>query len=107
MKTIGPNVPSFYTDKRIDDDRDYGFNLFKMNNEVCQKWLDTHPKASVVFVAFGSYAALSVEQMEELAWGLAQSNSFFLWVVSFTLTFRGFIYKIFKFFLVHNMWVKI
>ncbi|XP_022963519.1 UDP-glycosyltransferase 74G1-like [Cucurbita moschata] len=81
MKTIGPNIPSFYTDKRIDNDRDYGFNLFKMNNEVCQKWLDARPKASVVFVAFGSYAALSVEQMEELTWGLAQSNSFFLWVV--------------------------
>ncbi|TXG72998.1 hypothetical protein EZV62_001577 [Acer yangbiense] len=36
---------------------------------------------SVVYVSFGSLAALGEEQMEELAWGLKRSNSYFLWVV--------------------------
>lgn len=87
MKTVGPNIPSMYSDGRIDNDREYGFNFFKPNHEVCRKWLDDRRKASEVFVAFGSFAALSVEPMEELA----QSNSFFLWVVTFTLTLCKFI----------------
>lgn len=81
IKTVGPNIPSMYADGRIDDDGEYGFNFFKPKDEVCRKWLDVHREASVVFVAFGSFSSLSVEQMEELAWGLAQSNFFFLWVV--------------------------
>lgn len=93
IKTVGPNIPSMYADGRIDDDGEYGFNFFKPKDEVCRKWLDVHREASVVFVAFGSFSSLSVEQMEELAWGLAQSNFFFLWVVSFTLTLFKFIHS--------------
>ncbi|XP_022157619.1 UDP-glycosyltransferase 74F2-like [Momordica charantia] len=81
MKMIGPNIPSMYTDRRIDGDGEYGFSLFNPKGEVCRKWLDGRRKASVVFVSFGSFAALSVEEMEELAWGLKQTNYYFLWVV--------------------------
>ncbi|KAK9288239.1 hypothetical protein L1049_016688 [Liquidambar formosana] len=81
IKTIGPTVPSMYLDKRVDDDKDYGFNLFKPNVDACMEWLGTKEIGSVVYVSFGSMASLGDEQMEELAWGLKMSNSHFLWVV--------------------------
>ncbi|GLT64021.1 hypothetical protein SLA2020_365380 [Shorea laevis] len=45
------------------------------------KWLNDCPKGSVVYVSFGSFADLEVEQMEEIAWGLRMSSKCFLWVV--------------------------
>ncbi|XP_023924982.2 mogroside IE synthase [Quercus suber] len=81
LRTIGPTIPSMYLDKRIEDDKDYGFCIFEPNSDACMKWLNDHAKGSVVYVSFGSLAALNAEQMEELAWGLRMSNSYFLWVV--------------------------
>ncbi|KAF8369500.1 hypothetical protein HHK36_032481 [Tetracentron sinense] len=81
VKTIGPTVPSMYLDKRVEGDNDYGLNLFKPNADACMKWLNTKESGSVVYVSFGSLVALGEEQMEELAWGLKGSNSYFLWVV--------------------------
>ncbi|GMY33706.1 UDP-glycosyltransferase 74E1-like [Fagus crenata] len=81
LRTVGPTIPSMFLDKRVEDDKDYGFSIFKPNSDACMKWLNDHPKGSVVYVSFGSLASLNVEQMEELAWGLRKSNSFFLWVV--------------------------
>ncbi|KAF6999775.1 hypothetical protein CFC21_015751 [Triticum aestivum] len=47
----------------------------------CLEWLDRQPTGSVVYVAFGSGGALSVEQTAELAAGLEASGQRFLWVV--------------------------
>ncbi|KAM3383825.1 hypothetical protein ACQJBY_008466 [Aegilops geniculata] len=47
----------------------------------CLEWLDRQPVGSVVYVAFGSGGALSVEQTAELAAGLEASGQRFLWVV--------------------------
>ncbi|XP_010517963.1 PREDICTED: UDP-glycosyltransferase 74F1-like [Camelina sativa] len=65
--TIGPTVPSMYLDKQIKSDNDY------------DEWLDSRPQGSVVYIAFGSMAKLSSEQMAEIA--LAVSNISYLWVV--------------------------
>ncbi|KAF6157947.1 hypothetical protein GIB67_015263 [Kingdonia uniflora] len=81
VKTIGPTIPSMYLDKRLEDDIYYGFNLFKPDKDFCLNWLNTKEIRSVVYVSFGSVAVLNAEQMEELAWGLKQSNNSFLWVV--------------------------
>jgi pathogen-inducible salicylic acid glucosyltransferase len=81
VKTIGPTIPSIYLDKRLEDDKEYGLNLFKPNVDACMKWLDTKEIGSVVFASFGSLAALGEEQMEELSLGLKNSNCYFLWVV--------------------------
>ncbi|XVE80836.1 hypothetical protein DITRI_Ditri15bG0012400 [Diplodiscus trichospermus] len=81
LLTIGPTVPSFYMDKRIPDDNNYGFNLFKLDTCTSINWLSSKPRGSVIYVSFGSMACLNMKQMEEVAWGLKQSNYFFLWVV--------------------------
>jgi len=81
LKTIGPSVPSSYLDKRIKDDKEYGVSISDPNTESSIKWLNEKPKRSVVYVSFGSNARLSEEQLEELALGLKDSESYFLWVV--------------------------
>ncbi|KAK3206092.1 hypothetical protein Dsin_020138 [Dipteronia sinensis] len=82
LLTIGPTVPSFYLDNRVQNDKDNDLNLYKLlDPSICTNWLNTKPERSVVYVSFGSMACLSNEQMEELAWGLKQSNFYFLWVV--------------------------
>jgi len=81
IKLIGPTIPSMFLDKRLVDDKDYGLSLFKPNSETCMKWLDSKEPGSVVYVSFGSLAALTEDQMAELAWGLKRSNTHFLWVV--------------------------
>uniref|UniRef100_A0ACD5VL79 Uncharacterized protein n=1 Tax=Avena sativa TaxID=4498 RepID=A0ACD5VL79_AVESA len=47
----------------------------------CLAWLDTQPKASVLFLCFGSMGRFSAEQIKELAAGLETSGQHFLWVV--------------------------
>nr|UHH90514.1 UDP-glycosyltransferase [Nicotiana benthamiana] len=81
IKTIGPTIPSMYLDKRLKDDKEYGSSPIKPNGETCMKWLDLKEIGSVVYVSFGSLASLGEKQMEELAFGLIMSNSYFLWVV--------------------------
>ncbi|EEF32573.1 UDP-glucosyltransferase, putative [Ricinus communis] len=78
---IGPTIPSMFLDKRLKDDKDYGVSLFKPNSDTCMKWLDSKEPSSVVYVSFGSLAALGEDQMAQLAWGLKRSNNNFLWVV--------------------------
>ncbi|KAM4113647.1 hypothetical protein ACJW30_04G011300 [Castanea mollissima] len=81
IKTIGPTIPSIYLDKQLEDDKEYGLNLFKPNMDTCMKWLNTKEVGSVVYTSFGSLAALGEKQMEEITWGLKNSNCNFLWVV--------------------------
>ncbi|BFG31909.1 hypothetical protein CerSpe_181830 [Prunus speciosa] len=47
----------------------------------CLSWLDSQPRGSVLFVAFGSGGTHSLEQTKELALGLEMSGQRFLWVV--------------------------
>lgn len=81
IMTIGPTIPSMFLDKRFEDDQDYSFNLYSPNVDACMKWLDCQEIGSVVYVSFGSYASPSKDQMEEIAWGLKNSNYNILWVV--------------------------
>ncbi|KAL8462908.1 hypothetical protein ACS0TY_032976 [Phlomoides rotata] len=47
----------------------------------CISWLDTRATNSVLYVSFGSIAAMDEESLVEVAWGLANSEQPFLWVV--------------------------
>ncbi|KAG1331949.1 7-deoxyloganetin glucosyltransferase [Cocos nucifera] len=55
-------------------------NLWK-EDASCMEWLDRREPKSVVYVNFGSIINLSMECLLEFAWGLANSNHFFLWVI--------------------------
>ncbi|KAI3926030.1 hypothetical protein MKW98_028166 [Papaver atlanticum] len=46
---IGPTIPSKYLDKRIEDDEDYGFNLFEPKTSSCMIWLNSKKNNSVVY----------------------------------------------------------
>ncbi|KAL7247088.1 hypothetical protein ACSBR2_002074 [Camellia fascicularis] len=81
LRTIGPTIPSMYLDKRLQDDKEYGFSIFKPKIDACMKWLDQQSNGSVVYVSFGSLAQLGVDQMEEIAWGLKNNNYYLLWAV--------------------------
>lgn len=82
LLTIGPTIPSTYLDKRIEDDTLYGLDLFKVDaTSTTAEWLRNKPRGTVVYVSFGSMGDLSIQQMEELAWGFKNSGFYFLWVV--------------------------
>ncbi|KAI3927257.1 hypothetical protein MKX01_036619 [Papaver californicum] len=83
MITIGPTVPSFYLDKRLEDNA-YGLHLFTPDSDTCTKWLDTKEAASAVDISFGSLADVGEKQIEEIAWGIRNSNCHFIWVVRAT-----------------------
>eukprot|EP00252_Welwitschia_mirabilis_P011346 TRINITY_DN2550_c0_g2_i1.p1 TRINITY_DN2550_c0_g2~~TRINITY_DN2550_c0_g2_i1.p1 ORF type:complete len:502 (-),score=-11.29 TRINITY_DN2550_c0_g2_i1:127-1632(-) len=77
-----PNLPAVYSVGPLISDRS---KTVKDEKEIggvdCLEWLDRQEPESVVFVSFGSHAALSVPQMAELAAGLEASGHKFLWVV--------------------------
>ena len=51
-------------------------------DRACLSWLDKQPQKSVIYVSsLGSIAALSEEELAEIAWGLANSKQPFLWVI--------------------------
>ncbi|WCJ29740.1 UDP-Glycosyltransferase superfamily protein [Euphorbia peplus] len=54
-------------------------NLWNEEAE-CIKWLDSKEPNSVVYINFGSTTVITVEQLVELAWGLANSKHNFLWI---------------------------
>ncbi|KAL5992474.1 hypothetical protein ACLOJK_013393 [Asimina triloba] len=60
--------------------KSYESSLWKEDSE-CLKWLDTKQAGSVVYVNFGSITVVTAEQLREFAWGLANSNFPFLWVI--------------------------
>ncbi|KAJ6377660.1 hypothetical protein OIU78_027983 [Salix suchowensis] len=47
IKPIGPMIPSFYLDKQLEDDKEYGLSLFKPNPDGCIEWLDSKETGSV------------------------------------------------------------
>ncbi|CAN1789096.1 UDP-glycosyltransferase 74D1 [Linum perenne] len=81
FRTIGPTIPSMYLNNQISYDNDYGISIFNPDTQICMNWLHSKPYMSVVYVSFGSLARLSPQQMEELCFGLNNSNHYFLWVV--------------------------
>ncbi|XP_065872337.1 UDP-glycosyltransferase 76F1-like [Euphorbia lathyris] len=50
-------------------------------DETYISWLNQQAPKSVLYVSFGSIAAINGNQFTEIAWGLANSNQPFLWVV--------------------------
>ncbi|GMP80291.1 hypothetical protein CsSME_00035444 [Camellia sinensis var. sinensis] len=57
-----------------------GSNLWKEMLE-CLEWLNSKEPHSVVYVNYGSLTKMTPNQLVEFAWGLANSNQTFLWIV--------------------------
>jgi len=57
-----------------------GSNLWKEDSQ-CLQWLDSKEPGSVVYVSFGSITTMTNENLIEFAWGLANSNHSFLWII--------------------------
>ncbi|KAL2468115.1 UDP-glycosyltransferase 85A2 [Forsythia ovata] len=57
-----------------------GSNLWK-EDQHCLEWLDSKEPNSVVYVNFGSVTVMTPKQLIEFAWGLANSNQTFLWII--------------------------
>ncbi|MCL7031312.1 hypothetical protein MKW94_018449 [Papaver nudicaule] len=55
-------------------------NLWKEDTK-CLKWLDSKEPKSVVYVNFGSITVMTIQQLVEFAWGLANSKHNFLWII--------------------------
>jgi len=51
------------------------------DQDMCIKFLDSKPQASVLYVSFGSQSSIPASQMMELARGLESSGRPFIWVV--------------------------
>ncbi|XP_057753600.1 UDP-glycosyltransferase 74G1-like [Arachis stenosperma] len=79
-RTIGPNIPSKFLDKRVKEDEEYDVAQFK-SEDYCIEWLADKPKGSVIYVSFGSMVPFDEEQLREIAYGLRNSDRYFLWVV--------------------------
>ncbi|XP_011628727.1 UDP-glycosyltransferase 74E1 [Amborella trichopoda] len=78
-KLIGPALPSVYIGSRNPRASKTSDEQGKPTD--CLHWLDDRSAGSVVYVSFGSLAALSPEQMEEVAGALRWCKWPFLWVV--------------------------
>ncbi|KAG7029069.1 UDP-glycosyltransferase 92A1, partial [Cucurbita argyrosperma subsp. argyrosperma] len=62
--------------RRWGKEKDSGVGL-----ETCMNWLNSHRKNSVLYISFGSQNTITESQMMELAYGLEESGSAFIWVV--------------------------
>ncbi|KAD4584578.1 hypothetical protein E3N88_22179 [Mikania micrantha] len=54
---------------------------FLKEDTDCISWLDKQAPRSVIYVSLGSLATMDEKELAEIAWGLADSNQAFLWVV--------------------------
>ncbi|KAI3690944.1 hypothetical protein L2E82_49157 [Cichorium intybus] len=57
-----------------------GYSLWKEEPE-CLQWLDSKEPNSVIYVNFGSSTIMSLQDLTEFGWGLANSNHYFLWII--------------------------
>ncbi|CAN1173877.1 UDP-glycosyltransferase 76B1 [Linum perenne] len=56
-------------------------NSLLAQDQSCISWLDHQAPGSVLYVSFGSVVMISQIEFQEIAWGIANSNQLFLWVV--------------------------
>ncbi|XP_059279744.1 7-deoxyloganetin glucosyltransferase-like [Lycium ferocissimum] len=86
LQTLLPSVyaigPLHLLVKHVDDKNleDLGSNLWK-EEPKCLEWLDSKKPNSVVYVNFGSITVMTKNQLIEFAWGLANSQLEFLWII--------------------------
>ncbi|XP_051134137.1 UDP-glycosyltransferase 74E2-like [Andrographis paniculata] len=83
VKMVGPSVPSAFLHDNLNSDTDYGSSHDRLpeGDAATADWLNAKSPKSVVYISFGSMAQISAVQLEQIADGLIESGSTFLWVV--------------------------
>ncbi|KAL4614837.1 hypothetical protein ACB092_07G081600 [Castanea dentata] len=77
--TIGPLM--LLADQIKDDNlKSIGSNLWK-EESGCVEWLNSKEPNSVVYVNYGSITIMTPHQLIEFAWGLANSEKPFVWII--------------------------
>uniref|UniRef100_A0A6N2MY14 linamarin synthase n=1 Tax=Salix viminalis TaxID=40686 RepID=A0A6N2MY14_SALVM len=89
LDALSPMLPPIYTVGPIQllvdqipngNLKNIGSNLWEEHPE-CFEWLDSKEPNSVVYINFGRITVITPQQMIEFAWGLANSNKPFLWII--------------------------
>nr|XP_043618441.1 UDP-glycosyltransferase 85C2-like [Erigeron canadensis] len=57
-----------------------GYSLWKEESE-CLQWLESKEPNSVIYVNYGSFTKMSLQDLTEFGWGLANSSYYFLWII--------------------------
>lgn len=78
--TIGPLIPSAFSDMIDPSDTSYGCDLFEGSKDYLV-WLENKAEKSVIYVSFGSMAVIKKKQFEEILHGLELMGRPYLWVV--------------------------
>ncbi|KAJ4952284.1 hypothetical protein NE237_029116 [Protea cynaroides] len=77
--TIGP-LQLLLNQYHDDGLKSIGSNLWREEPE-CLEWLNSKEPGSVVYVNFGSFTVMAPQQLTEFAWGLANGEHTFLWII--------------------------
>ncbi|OMO51802.1 UDP-glucuronosyl/UDP-glucosyltransferase [Corchorus capsularis] len=81
MIAVGPLIPSSFLGRGTDPlDGSLKADLFQGSKDYVQ-WLGSKPNSSVIYISFGSIAALAKQQVEEIARALLAGGRPFLWVL--------------------------
>ncbi|KAF5941983.1 hypothetical protein HYC85_019625 [Camellia sinensis] len=75
-----PNVPSAFLDGKDPSDNAFGGDPLQKSRDYVE-WLDLKPQSSVVYISFGGFFNLPLQEMEKIARGLLESNWPFLALV--------------------------
>ncbi|XP_010457132.1 PREDICTED: UDP-glycosyltransferase 72B2 [Camelina sativa] len=79
LQEPGPDKPPVYPIGPLVNTSSSDVNL--KDESECLNWLDNQPFGSVLYISFGSGGTLTLEQFNELALGLADSEKRFIWVI--------------------------
>lgn len=78
--TVGPMQLHLDQIPKEETEPEISYSLWKEEPD-CFKWLESKEPNSVVYVNFGSSTVMSLEDLKEFGWGLANSNHYFLWII--------------------------
>ncbi|KAJ8433773.1 hypothetical protein Cgig2_025936 [Carnegiea gigantea] len=92
FESLSPNFPPLYTlgplqllldpiMAKDDETKSIGSSNLWIEDPHCLGWLDSYGPGSVVYVNFGSITVMTNDQLVEFAWGLANSEQPFLWII--------------------------
>ncbi|KAJ1394354.1 UDP-glycosyltransferase family, conserved site [Sesbania bispinosa] len=88
LMTLNPNIYNIGPLQLLNrhfGDIEKGFNLsgssLWKNDSTCIEWLNQWEPSSVIYVNYGSITVMTEHHLKEFAWGLANSNLPFLWIM--------------------------